>query len=48
MQYLRRTFTVPASSGHSTSDRRWDFATLPRDKFIEKYGEYTVEPTKKD
>lgn len=45
MLYTRKTFTVPASSGESTTQRRWDYATLSREKFIDKYGEYSVEPT---
>lgn len=47
MLYVRKTFTVPASSGESTTQRRWDYATLPKEKFIEKYGEYSVEPVDK-
>lgn len=42
MQYLRPSFTVAASSNQNLSQRRWDYATLPKQKFIEKYGEYTV------
>lgn len=43
MLYTRKTFSAPASSGKSTSQRRWDFAMLSRNEFIEKYGEDTLE-----
>jgi hypothetical protein len=43
MLYVRKSFTVPASSGASTSQRRFDYATMKRDEFIAKYGEYSAE-----
>lgn len=38
MNYLRKTFTLPASSGSTTSDLNWDLAFLSQDQFREKYG----------
>jgi len=43
MLYTRKTFTVPAT--HNTDQRRYDYATMKKDDFIAKYGEYSVEPT---
>lgn len=34
-QYLRKTFTLPASN--SASDVRWDFSTLNEAEFVAKY-----------
>lgn len=38
MKYVQRTFTLPASSGHTTSQVRWDLAFLSVREFKSKYG----------
>lgn len=38
MKYVQRTFTLPASSGHTTSQVRWDLAFLSIEEFVCKYG----------
>lgn len=39
MKYLRRSFTLPASSGKTTEQKQWDLAFLSPEEFTEKYGE---------
>ena len=39
MLYQRPSFSCPASSGATTSEKNWDRAFLAPDQFAEKYGE---------
>jgi hypothetical protein len=41
MLYTRKSFSCPASSGTSTSQRKWDYATLSMKDFIARYGDYS-------
>lgn len=38
MQYLQKTFTLPASNKQLT-ERQYDYATLTKSEFIAKYGD---------
>lgn len=38
MQYLKPSFTLPTSSGRSTSEIKWDLAFLSAEEFSKKYG----------
>lgn len=38
MRYLDKSFSVPVGSS-KVSQLRWDYATMPRDEFVAKYGE---------
>jgi hypothetical protein len=38
MQYVQRTFTLPASSGKSTSQVKWDLAFLGEEEFRQVHG----------
>jgi hypothetical protein len=51
MLYTRKTFTLPASRTN-VGQRTWDYATLTKDAFLEKYGadahEYAEKPAAKE
>ena len=39
MQYTQPKFTLPASTGKTTSQKQWDLAFMNREEFTAKYGE---------
>lgn len=44
MLYQRGTFTLPSGPA-GTSQRKWDYSVMSKEKFVAKYGEHSVEPT---
>jgi len=42
MNYTQRKFTLPSSS-LKTSERRWDYCFLDKEKFLTKYGQDAEE-----
>lgn len=44
MQYLQKTFTLPAAPvGMSLDQRKWDYSVMPKSQFLYKYGSDATE-----
>lgn len=44
MKYQQGSFTLPAGPP-STSQRKWDYSVMSKEKFVAKYGVHSPEPT---